>query len=231
MTTIESVTKRVDRLEAGQEQEKKEKEQLRNRVDELESENDDLRRTVETQAQEINELRDELSNITTHSGKERAELAGRITKIEETIEKVGLVDANPTPKEEKTTVQQADLTHIEQMSRVAGDNISSITDSVDDRRAIALFRNLIQWGKKTPKGYCLRPADNPVSLLEADQDESLCWKQYYRACKALESLSEGAVTFCHSDRQGKILILHQQSEVYDRVTNTSLSASSVGAKG
>jgi hypothetical protein len=57
-------------------------------------------------------------------------------------------------------------------------------------------------------------------------DESLCWKQYYRAAEALESLSEGAVTFVNSDRHGKMLILHEKSEVYDRMLNGTLTMSS-----
>jgi hypothetical protein len=62
-------------------------------------------------------------------------------------------------------------------------------------------------------------------------DESLCWKQYYRAAEALEGLSEGSVTFVNSDRHGKMLILHEHSDVYDRMIDGSLSVSSVGAEG
>jgi hypothetical protein len=65
-------------------------------------------------------------------------------------------------------------------------------------------------------------------LLAAARDESLCWKQYYRAAQTLESLSKGAITFFDSDRHGKMLVLHEQSELHDRVTNGTLSMSSAG---
>ncbi|WP_133305068.1 hypothetical protein [Halonotius pteroides] len=77
-----------------------------------------------------------------------------------------------------------------------------------------------------PKGYCLRPKDNPKQLLEADRDENLAWKQYYRAAEALEGLSEGAVTFFDSDtRQDARLArairgLRSDSGVTDSVDST-----------
>jgi len=119
-------------------------------------------------------------------------------------------------------------TPIEQLSQ--SDNLSDVTDSVSVERAVSLFKNLPKWGKKTPKGIVLRPADNPLSLLEADRDESLAWRQYYRAAKALERLSRGAVTFVDSDRHGKMLVLHEQSDVYSRLIDGPLSVSSVGAE-
>jgi len=150
---------------------------------------------------------------------------------EEEIEELeaGLDTANPTPEAGETPLQASDLTPIEQLSRA--DDVSDVTDSPTVERAVALFNNLADWGSKTPKGIVLKPADNPLSLLEADQDESLAWKQYYRAAEALERLSHGSVTFFDSDKHGKMLCLHNQSESFERVVNGSLTASSVGAKG
>jgi hypothetical protein len=121
------------------------------------------------------------------------------------------------------------LTPIEQLSRA--DDVSDVTNSPTVERAVALFKNIADWGSKTPKGIVLKPADNPLRLLEADQDGSLAWKQYYRAAETLEQLSHGSVTFFDSDKHGKMLCLHEQSETFERVVNGSLTASSVGAKG
>jgi hypothetical protein len=109
------------------------------------------------------------------------------------------------------------------------DDVDTVTDSASVKRAVSLFESLPDWGQKAPKGIVLRPDDNPLSLLEADRDESLCWKQYYRAAQTLERLSKGAITFFDSDRHGKVLVLHEQSELHDRVTSGTLSPSSVGA--
>lgn len=236
---LDEIEARLDELQAENEQLREENDELHARVDDLEAENEQLQERVdELEAQPEVSIEDDSRPIRT------LEVAGApvgrritasITEYDWDTElrpdlEADLEASNPTPEAGETTRQQADLTHIEQISRAAGDDISSVTDSVDARRAVALWRNLVQWGKKTPKGYCLRPADNPVSLLEADQDENLCWKQYYRACEALEGLSEGAVTFCHSDRHGKMLVLHEQSDAFERATR-SLSASSAAAEG
>lgn len=150
---------------------------------------------------------------------------------EEEIEELeaGLDTSNPTPEAGETPLQASDLTPIEQLSRA--DDVSDVTDSPTVERAVALFKNITDWGSKTPKGIVLKPADNPLRLLEADQDESLAWKQYYRAAEALEQLSHGSVTFFDSDKHGKMLCLHEQSKTFERVVNGSLTASSVGAKG
>jgi TolA-binding protein len=193
---------------------------------------------IETQQQQIDELieqnqqqqeqLDELQEKIESEGDRRsAEIEGchnRISGLEEEVE-----EANPTPDAGETTIQQSDLTPAEQLSQA--DDPGEVTDSPTVERAISLFKNLPQWGSKTPKGIVLKPADNPLSLLEADRDESLAWKQYYRAAEALEQLSEGSVTFFDSDRHGKMVVLHKQSEAYSRVVEGKLTASSVRAEG
>jgi hypothetical protein len=144
------------------------------------------------------------------------------TDVEDMIE-----DVTPTPDSGETTRQEHDTTPIERLA--IADDVENVTDSVSVERAVSLFRNLPNWGVKTPKGICLRPKDNPLQLLETDRDESLAWKQYYRAAKVLERLSKGAVTFFDSDRHGKMIVLHGQSDVYERVVNGRLTPSSEGA--
>ncbi|ERG97738.1 MAG: hypothetical protein J07HQX50_01766 [Haloquadratum sp. J07HQX50] len=137
----------------------------------------------------------------------------------------------PTSTDGGTTIQKHELTPVEQISRADNDNLDEVIDSPSVRRAVSLFKNIVDWGNRTPKGIVLKSSDNPLSLLSADMDNSLCWKQYYRAAEALESLSEGALTFFNDSRHGKMLVLHEHSEVYDRMMNGSLSVSSVGAEG
>ena len=233
--------------------------QLINKVEELEAtvedqadRIDDLEATVEEQDDEIDELRDQVAEL---EGRPEIEIddetnpigslkvagapvgpriASSITEYDWEHElrpelEDDLGDSNPTPNGGETTVQQGDLTPIEQLSRA--DDVSDVTDSPTVERAVSLFKNLPQWGSKTPKGIVLKPADNPLSLLEADREENLAWKQYYRAAEALEQLSEGSVTFFDSDRHGKMVVLHKQSEAYERATSGALTPSSVGAEG
>jgi DNA repair exonuclease SbcCD ATPase subunit len=173
----------------------------------------------------LDELEGQLDEHQEHSARDRAETKQRVTAVEETLESAS-VEANPTPQAEETTIQPDDLTPVEQLSRA--DDISDVTDSPSVERAVTIFKNLPDWGRRSPRGYVLRPADNPVSLLESACDESLCWRQWYRACETLEELSRGSVTFFDSDRHGKMICLHEQSDTYERVTSGSLSPSTVG---
>lgn len=229
--------------------------QLKQTVDQLQEENEQLREENQELTEQVTQLEarvDELEAQPTVSIADESDPIGSLeigaapvgrvltakaskSDVEWVEEEIEALEAdgtgsNSTHATADPTGEPAELTHIEKISRAAGEDISSVTDSVDARRAIALWRNLTDWAKKTPKGYCLRPADNPKQLLEADQDESLAWKQYYRAAEALEGLSEGAVKFCHSDRHGKMLVLYEQSAAFDRV-QSSLTASSARAEG
>lgn len=185
--------------------------------------------TISEKDDEIQQLKDDLQDTQDHGGQERAELSKRVSEVEQAVEEGGFGDANGGVNGGETTIQPSELTPIEQLSQA--DDVSEVTDSPTVERAVSLFRNLRQWGSKTPKGIVLKPADNPLSLLEADQDESLAWKQYYRAAEALEQLSQGSVTFFDSDRHGKMVVLHEQSETYQRVVEGQLTPSSVGAEG
>jgi TolA-binding protein len=189
------------------------KEQLEDRVSELESEKDDLQNQLDEKDDEIQSLREQLND---EREKRSADVEGCHSRISEL--KQDIDDVNPTPQGSENTTRGDDLTPIEQLSRA--DDVSEVTDSPTVERAVSMFKNLDSWGSRTPKGIVLKPADNPLSLLEADQDESLQWVQYYRACEALEQLSQGAVTFFDSDRHGKMLVLHKQSEAFERVVGS-----------
>jgi uncharacterized protein YoxC len=231
---VEKLTEEKDELREDVEKLTEEKDELREDVeklteekDELEGQNHDLEQTVQSQQDEIDELRSELIEHQERSVRKIAETMKDVNQIQESLEgdSEGIT---PTPNDGKTTIQEHDLTPIEQISRAENENLDQVIDSPSVRRAVSLFKNIMDWGNRTLKGIVLKSSDNPLSLLSADMDESLCWKQYYRACETLESLSEGALTFVSDSRHGKMLILHEKSEVYQRMMNGSLSMSSVG---
>lgn len=236
---------RIDDLEEQNGQLEKENEELQDRVTDLEDHKEQLQETNEDLGDRVEELeaqpdididpdeKEPLTTLTVEGLPVGRRIAGSISEYDWEAELRPQLEAElreSTESPDRPTTPADELTHIEKISRAAGDDISSVTDSVAARRAVALWRNLPRWGSKTPKGYCLRPKDNPKRLLEADQGEDLAWKQYYRAAEALESLSEGAVTFFDSDKHGKMLVLHEQSEAFDRV-RASLTASTAHAEG
>jgi uncharacterized protein YoxC len=230
--TIEELTEEKDELRQDVEKLTEEKDELNqkvekqsDRIDELEGQNHDLEQTVQSQQDEIDELRSELTEHQEKSGRKIAETLKDVNQLQESLEG----DSNgiiPAPNDGQTAIQEHNLKPIEQISRADDQNLDEVIDSPSVRRAVSLFQNITDWGNRTSKGVVLKSSDNPLSLLSADMDESLCWKQYYRAASALEGLSEGAVTFVNSERHGKMLILHEHSEVYDRMLNGVLSVSS-----
>ena len=210
---IDSVASALDSVGADQQIIEEIEQQGEQTAAAADKEIEQLKENADQQQQEIEQERERRS----------AEIEGchnRISKVEEQIP-----DENPTPEGSETTMQRDELTPIEQLAQ--SDEIDEVTDSQSVRRAVSLFENLPDWGSRTPKGVVLKPADNPLKLLEADRDESLCWKQYYRAAKTLEQLSKGSVTFVDSDRHGKMIVLHEQSEAYSRIASGQLSSSSV----
>lgn len=192
---------------------------------------------VDHQAEVIEELRAEVAQLKEAHSQEREERARvdaedrkRITDVEDRVEDLEEEDNTQGSTTEETDTQD-DETPIE---RLAEEDDKDIADhaSPSVERAVTLFRHIKKWGKKTPKGYVLRPEDNPLRLLESARDESLCWKQYYRTVETLEKLSKGGVTFFDSDRHGKMLCLHEHSDLFDRVeTGRSPLTSSSAEKG
>ena len=240
----ESIVHRVEELEQRVDNQQETIEEQQSTIDDQQDEIDELRQeltgqqetiqnqqeTIDNQQDEIDELRQELSNHQERSGRKLAETLKHVNQLHESFEGDSGGTA-PTPTDGRTTIQKHELTPVEQISRADSENLDEVIDSPSVRRAVSLFKNIVDWGNRTPKGIVLKSSDNPLSLLSADMDNSLCWKQYYRAAEALESLSEGALTFFNDSRHGKMLVLHEHSDVYDRMMNGSLSVSSVGAEG
>jgi uncharacterized coiled-coil protein SlyX len=226
LTANGSIEDTVTALVEIVEQQRETIDELTETVSDLRDDVDDLQETVDEQPEvEVEDDGDPLGSVTVDGAPLGRALKSKPsrTDVEDMIE-----DTTPTHDDGQTTIQESDTTPIERLA--VADDVEEVTDSVSVERAVSLFRNLPKWGAKTPKGICLRPKDNPLELLEADRDESLAWKQYYRAAKVLERLSKGAVTFFDSDRHGKMIVLHEQSEIYERVVNSRLTPSSERAE-
>ena len=197
---------------------------LKQLVGELVGVVEDQTERIDELSQRVEDLEDELADERQERTEADASDRRRITDVEARLEDVEAVaqPQGPSVEDGGPDGSPDEVTPIERLVHVDDDAI----DSPSAQRAVALFRNLSSWGTRTPKGYVLKPADNPLRLLEADRNESLAWKQYYRAAESLERLSQGAVTFFDSDKHGKMLVLHEQSETYDRVRSGSLTTSS-----
>jgi|APHM01.1.fsa_nt_gi hypothetical protein len=187
-------------------------------IEEQQATIDDLRDTVDDQQEIIDDLEEERAETRRQIATTRQDL----TEVRKTVSE----QADPTPD----TDRQESLTPLERLIDGDRDDVAQhVTPSIN--RAATLLENLTDWGTQTPKGVTLKPADNPKTLLEAACDESLAWQQYYRAAEALELLTKGAVAFFDHDHHGKLVVLHEDSAVYNRLTNatTDHSQSSLAA--
>jgi uncharacterized coiled-coil protein SlyX len=222
---INELVSRVEELEKKVDTQQSTIDNQQNQIESQQETIDDQQNQIESQQDEIDELRQELTEHQEKSIRKIAETMKDVNQIQESLE-ADSDGITPTPNDGQTAIQNHELTPVEQIARGDNDNLDKVIDSPSVRRAISLFKNIADWGNRTPKGIVLKSSDNPLSLLSADMDNSLCWKQYYRAAEALEGLSEGAVTFVNSDRHGKMVILHEHSDVYQRMKNGTLSVSS-----
>jgi hypothetical protein len=221
---VDDQSETIEELESKVDEQSETIEELEGKVNELEDDKEDQAQKMAEQSERMDDLEERASYFRGQSSKDLAETKQRVETLEQTV---GSVDG-ATPDSGEAGIQQHELTPIEQLA--CSDDVDEVTNSPSVKRAVALFKNIDDWGSKTPKGIVLKSADNPLSLLSADQDESLCWKQYYRAAQTLESLSKGSVTFVSSDRHGKMVILHEQSEAYSRMINGTLTTSSAHEK-
>jgi hypothetical protein len=108
-------------------------------------------------------------------------------------------------------------TPMEQIIR-AGESsvVANITASV--RRAKAIGEHYLKWGTKPMKGGRVIK-NNLKNLLETATGERLAWRQVYRACRALEEFTKGAIQFKKHRRHGWMLIA--QPEIVARLGRVS----------
>ena len=93
--------------------------------------------------------------------------------------------------------------------------IGHVTASVE--RAEAMARHFGQWASKAPNGLVIK--DNLKNLLETATDETLAWKQVYRAAEALEKFTKEAIRFEKHRRHGWMLVA--EPEAVERLERAS----------
>jgi DNA gyrase/topoisomerase IV subunit A len=163
----------------------------------------DLKSVIEEQANRIDLLL-----------KERAEDRQRIAELEEY--RAENEHDKATIRQQVTSTEQADgaesdesdarddsMTPMERLVRLGEESImTNVTASV--RRAEAIATHFGQWASRTPNGLVVK--DNLKNLLETATSERLAWKQVYRAARALEKFTKGAIRFEKHRRHGWMLV-------------------------
>lgn len=191
---ISALERRVEALET-------EKEQYRNRQEKLETRVAEQQEVIDEQAEEIDELREEVERAEASRG----HIIDDVIDVEEQLADVeaGSAGSKGGGEASETTIQDADMTPIERLSKMeAEDTGIDVTPSIE--RAVTIFDHWDEWSDKTPKGRVLK--NDLKKLLRTATGEKLAWRQAYRAAEALEELSKGQIQFINHSRHGKMLI-------------------------
>lgn len=228
------VDERVADLEETAEEMRTDIARLDDEVGAVREEFDSLRRTTERDLSEvgedIEELEEEVEDLDQKWYKTLQDVIDvefRLDDLEDWQESVDgddLADSGQPRLTDLTSLERMELLGVEQV-------LDSHQGKETAERALTIAEHLEEWGEKTPKGLVLRCSDhNLLNLLRAEHNNpSLEWKQAHRACRKIVAETKGAVVFLDRKRHGRVLCLHEDTDLYERVTNGSspLTASSV----
>ena len=178
------------------------------RIDELEQRVEDLEATQDT-----NEKRMDALGIGIESAND---------DIADLEDRIATTDSNHSDEQRIPT---DDWTPLERLSMISDEALDKHV-SASDRRAVTLFEHWDEWSRKTPQGNLLKTSDSLRTLLSTATDEQLAWKQVYRACRHVEQLSKGRLTFFQHDTHGWMLKQHRPF-LSTQTTTAGVTASSV----
>ena len=152
----------------------------------------------------IDDLEAELKQYRTENERDKATIRQDVHEAIEKAEAEGKEASEPADGESAEASSGNDaLTPMERILQFGEAGIMiDITASV--KRAKAIAAHFGQWASKTPKGPVIK--DNLKNLLQTATGEKLAWKQVYRACRALEKFTKGAIQFKKHRRHGWMLI-------------------------
>lgn len=157
--------------------------------------------SVETAGEQLTERvredQDRRDDERDHAARERAELAGRVSEVEDDVEADetdGGGDYNgssPPPETDNTTTQEPE-TPLERVTRMdeptAGSSLSRNQD-----RARAVFRDVIDYTQSVPKGRAISTPDLRKVLTAFKNDGTACYKTVSRVVDFLTEMGKGDV--------------------------------------
>ena len=180
---VADLADRVDELEA-------ENERLTERVAELEAHNEALSKRLDTEAEQREDTRHSI-----------AKLKGRIATVEDATDDGDDTTGDTDDDDSSPESPGDDRSPLERITDGEHTGIK-ITPSIS--RAARIMENWSRWSDPSPSGRLLH--ENLRTLLETACDEDLAWKQVYRACEKVESLTKGKIVFTEIPDRGKGLL-------------------------
>ena len=202
----------AEAVEDATEDLREQNEELRQRVDALEDENEELRQRVDALEDENEELREDIEENTTSRkrlAREQAEMNGRISTVEETVDAAESVENGEVDIDE-------DLSPMEQIARLPEHVAAEQFDNANHRntfRSRSVVRDFFDYASKTPRGHVLKNPDL-CRVLTAQEDARVESKTGERVMDRIEDLSKG--TFEHvvpaQNRHGEHILVLEDPE-------------------
>jgi hypothetical protein len=117
---------------------------------------------------------------------------------------VGSSDSEPTGNDGENDSDDDEITTLERIADDDQDDPAGVRVTPSVTRAASVMKHWFDWSKKARKGRNIK--DGLKKLIETATGESLAWRQVYRACKTVESLTKGKIVFFKHDRHGWMLL-------------------------
>lgn len=233
---LNQLEEKVDSLEKENSQLKDQNEKLKSAVANLENKNKKLKQTVEKKSSQLQEIsqtitviksrldgvcnsldtvEEDVNNTRRNSEKKYADLASRLSTIEDTLE-LDVIDISTVDKNANTVIEQ-----FAQLPEEVKEN--QLTDSM--RRATSVYENFRDWSKFTPKGNVIKSSDLKKFLSTA-YDEDFEWSQIYRVMDSFDDGTPPEFEQKQLEKHGKVLIrYHDTTQARaDASTNTVVSS-------
>lgn len=235
---LNELENRVDTLERENDRLEHENERLTDAVAATEQKNQQLQSTVDTLEDELNDLEqknqllrsridglcdsidtveDNLSTTRRTSEEKTADLAHRVSTLEDTLDlDVFDIESRGLDPTASTLEQVAALPEDVKEEKMA--NNKSLV------RASVAFEKFDQWSEYTPQGRVINSSNLRTVLSEA-LDTNLEWSQVYRVMEAFDEATQPEYEYLDHNRHGKILIRHNDATQAraDAATNAVVS--------
>jgi hypothetical protein len=185
---------------------------LEGRVSELESDKHDLQERLDEKDDEIQELQDELRETKTHAGKERAELAKRLTNVEESTEEPDSGDANGGVKTGETPLHEPE-TPLEDIVQLP-EHVVSESLSANQQRSRFVAKDVSQYSRSVPAGRAIKSSELR-RVLSARDDGSCHTQTVQRVMERLDDLGGDDVAIKETQDGQKVVVF--TDEIVQRI--------------
>jgi chromosome segregation ATPase len=219
---LNNLENRIKTLESENESLRDENKKMRKAVSSLEEKNKKLKENVSQTKEDISDLKeeatvtesrldglcdgltdaeDEIKNTYRKGEENYADLAGRLSTIEESLD-LNVIDISTS------NTASADAV-IEQFAQLPQEvKQDQLKDSM--RRATKVFEKFVDWSSYTRNGYVVRSSELK-KLLSTEFDTEFEWSQVYRVMDAFENGTPPEYEQKQLDKQGRVLIQHHDN--------------------